>query len=42
MERRGLWDIKDSEGYIYTAFKGRSDEGIMRPEVKLTLDSDVP
>ncbi len=28
MERTGLWDIKGSEGYIYAAFKNRSDEGI--------------
>ncbi len=28
MQRTGLWDIKGSEGYIYAAFKNRSDEGI--------------
>ncbi len=28
MECTGLWDIKGSEGYIYTAFKDRPDEGI--------------
>ncbi|XP_058632057.1 cytosolic phospholipase A2 gamma-like [Onychostoma macrolepis] len=27
MERTGLWDFKGSEGYIYAAFKNRSDEG---------------
>ncbi len=41
MECTGLWDIKGSEGYIYAAFKNRSDEG-MRQEVKLTLDLDMP
>ncbi len=38
-KRTGLWDIKESEGYIYGAFGNRS---IMREEVRLTLDSDVP
>ncbi len=28
MERTGLWDIKGSEGYIYFAFKNKSDGGI--------------
>ncbi len=27
MECIGLWDIEDSEGYIYAAFKIRSKEG---------------
>jgi len=26
-EWKGLWDIKDSKGYIYAAFKNKSDEG---------------
>ncbi len=42
MERTGLWDIKGSEGYIYAAFTIRSEEGISKQEVNLTLDSDVP
>ncbi|ROL52505.1 hypothetical protein DPX16_6189 [Anabarilius grahami] len=28
MESTGLWDIKDSEGYIYAAFKIQSDEEV--------------
>ncbi len=28
MERTGWWDIKDTEEYIYAAFKKRPDEGI--------------
>jgi len=44
MESTWLWDIKCSEGYIYSV-KNRSGEGSLsqeREEEKLTLDSDMP
>jgi len=35
MERTGLWDIKGSEGYIESAFKNQSNEGISGSKAKI-------
>ncbi len=48
MERKGLWDIKSSEGFVYAAFKIQSEEGTSvdrkwsRIWIQMCLDAFLP